>query len=57
VAFARRLTLCGAAQLAGRDDDLVSVTPVLDRCAGRFADPDFIGTEPSAEGLSALRAA
>ena len=24
--------------LAARDDDLVSVAPVLDRCAGRFAD-------------------
>ena len=31
----------GAAHLAGRDDDLVSVAPLLDRCAGRFADPDL----------------
>src|SRR5271166_2692932 len=30
-----------AAHLAGRDDDLVCVTPLLDRCAGRFADPDL----------------
>ncbi len=36
--------------------DLVSVAPLLDRCAGRFADPISIGTEPSAEALSALRA-
>jgi len=27
--------------LAGRDDDLVSVAPLLDHCAGRFADPDL----------------
>ena len=46
-----------AAHLAGRDDDLVSVAALLDRCAGRFADPDFNRTEPSAEALSALRAA
>jgi hypothetical protein len=36
-------------------DDLVSVAPLPDRCAGRFAD--LIETEPSAEALSALRAA
>ena len=39
-----------AAHLAGRDDELVSVA-LLDRCAG------LIDTEPSAEPLSALRAA
>ena len=44
--------------LAGRDDDLASVAPLLDRCAGRFADPDLsIETEQSAEAVSALRAA
>jgi len=31
----------GAAHLAGRDDGLVSVAPLLDRSAGRFADPDL----------------
>ena len=31
-----------APHLAGPgDDDLVSVAPLLDRCAGRFADPDL----------------
>ncbi|HKN30306.1 MAG TPA: hypothetical protein VJY34_21480 [Roseiarcus sp.] len=30
-----------AAHLAGRDDGLASVAPLLDRCAGRFADPDL----------------
>ena len=30
-----------AARLAGRDDGLVSVAPLYDRCAGRFADPDL----------------
>ena len=58
------LTPCGrglsngrktGAHLAGRDDDLVSVAPLLDRSAGRFAG--LIETEPSAEALSALRAA
>jgi len=44
-----------AAHLSGRDDGLVSVAPLLDRCAGRFGD--LIATEPSAEALSALRAA
>jgi putative transposase len=29
------------AHLAGRDDDLVSVAPLLDRCGRRFADPDL----------------
>ena len=27
--------------LVGRYDDLVSGAPLLDRCAGRFADPDL----------------
>jgi hypothetical protein len=31
----------GAAHLAGHDDGLVSVAPLLDRCASRFADPDL----------------
>jgi putative transposase len=44
-----------AAHLARRDDALVSVAPLLDRCGGRFAD--LLETEPSAEALSALRAA
>ncbi|HKN30302.1 MAG TPA: hypothetical protein VJY34_21460 [Roseiarcus sp.] len=34
-----------------RDDGLVTVAPLLDRCAGRFAD--LVETEPSAEALSA----
>jgi hypothetical protein len=42
----------GVAHRAGRDDDLVSVEPLLDRCARRFAD--LIETEPSAEALPAL---
>ncbi len=44
-----------AAHLAGRDDGLVSVAPLLGRCAGGFAD--LIATEPPPEALSALRAA
>lgn len=46
-----------AAHLSGRDDALVSVRPLLDRCAGRFTD--LIETAPpgEAEALSALRAA
>ncbi len=31
----------GATHLAGRDEGLVSVAPLLDRCAGGFADPDL----------------
>jgi hypothetical protein len=31
------------------------VAPLLDRCPGRLADPISIGTQPSAEALSALR--
>ena len=38
----------GAAHLAGRDDGVVSVAPRVGRCAGGFADPDLIETEPSA---------
>ncbi len=43
------------AHLSGRDDELVSVAPLLDRCGGHFGD--LIETAPSAEALSALRAA
>ena len=43
------------AHLAGRDDGLVSVEPLLERCGGRFAD--LIETEPTTEALAALRAA
>ena len=41
-----------AEHLTGRDDDLVSVERLLERCAGRFADV-VVETEPSAEALSA----
>ena len=41
--------------LSGRDDGLVSVAPLIERCGGRFAD--LIETAPSAEAVSALRAA
>jgi putative transposase len=43
-----------AAHLAGRDDGLVSVAPLLERCGGGFAD--LIATPPSAEAVAALRA-
>ena len=43
------------AHLSGRDDGLAVVGPLLDRCAGRFAD--LMETEPSADALSTLRAA
>jgi putative transposase len=43
------------AHLAGHDDGLVSVAPMIERCGGRFAD--LIETAPSAETVSALRAA
>ena len=43
------------AHLAGEDDGLVTVRPLLERCGGRFAD--LIETPPGAEVLSALRAA
>jgi putative transposase len=43
------------AHLSGRDDPLVSVAPLIERCGGRFAD--LIETASSAETVSALRAA
>ena len=43
------------AHLEGRDDALVSVAPLLDRCGGRFAD--LLDAPASAEAISALRAA
>ncbi len=43
------------AHLLGRDDALVSVAPLIERCGGRFAD--LIDMAPSAEAVSALRAA
>jgi putative transposase len=43
------------AHLEGRDDGLVSVGPLLERCGGRFAD--LLDAPPSAGTLSALRAA
>ncbi len=43
------------AHLAGRDDELVHVAPLLSRAAGRFTD--LLDTEPDAEKLAALRAA
>ncbi len=42
-------------RLAGRDDELVSVAPLLERFGGRFVEA--IKTAPSAEALSAPRAA
>ena len=50
----RRWSSVGA-HLLGRDDGLVSVAPLIERCGGRFAD--LIETAPSVEALSALRAA
>ena len=41
------------AHLAGRDDGLVEVAPLLDRCGGRFAD--LIAEEPDPAGIAALR--
>jgi putative transposase len=43
------------AHLEGRDDGLVSVAPLVERCGGCFAD--LLDTAPSAGALSALRAA
>ncbi|MGD0335236.1 MAG: transposase [Xanthobacteraceae bacterium] len=43
------------AHLRGRDDELVSVAPLLDRAAGRFAD--LLETGPTPEELTAIRAA
>jgi len=44
-----------AAHLEGRDDGLVTVAPLIQRCAGRFAD--LLASEPSPEAVSALRGA
>ena len=43
------------AHLAGRDDGLVEVAPLLERCGGRFAD--LIAEEPNPARIAALRAA
>jgi putative transposase len=43
------------AHLKGRDDELVSVGPLLSRCAGRFAD--LLDEEPDPAALAGLRAA
>jgi len=43
------------AHLEGRDDGLVSVAPLIDRCGGRFSD--LLDAPVSAEAVSALRAA
>jgi putative transposase len=43
------------AHLAGGDDGLVTVAPLLDRCAGRFAD--LLDDEQDSGALTALRAA
>jgi len=44
-----------SAHLAGRDDGLVEVAPLLERCDGRFAD--LIAEEPEPALVAALRAA
>ncbi len=44
-----------AAHLAGRDDRLVEVAPLIERCGGRF--PDLIAEEPDPAKIAALRAA
>ena len=41
------------AHLAGRDDGLVEVAPLLERCGGRFAD--LIAQEPDPARIAALR--
>lgn len=43
------------AHLAGRDDELVSVAPLLERCGGRFGD--LIDAPGASEPIAALRAA
>jgi putative transposase len=43
------------AHLLGRDDGLVSVAPLIERCGASFAD--LIETAPSADAAAALRAA
>jgi putative transposase len=44
-----------AAHLAGRDDGLVTVVPLIERCSGRFSD--LIDEAPPGEAIAALRAA
>jgi putative transposase len=44
-----------AAHVAARDDGLAAVAPLLDRCAGRFADR--LDDEQNPAPLTALRAA
>src|SRR5271165_1874585 len=44
-----------SAHLVGRDDGLVEVAPLLERCGGRFAD--LIAEEPDPARIAALRAA
>ena len=41
--------------LAGRDDELATVAPLLERCSGRFAD--LIDAPLAPEAIAALRAA
>jgi putative transposase len=43
------------AHLAGRDDGLVEIAPLLERCGGRFAD--LIAEEPDPARVATLRAA
>jgi putative transposase len=43
------------AHLAGQDDGIVATAPILERCAGRFAD--LIDAEPEARQMAALRGA
>ena len=43
------------AHLARRDDGLIEVAPLLDRCGGRFAD--LMAEEPDPAKIAALRAA
>jgi putative transposase len=43
------------AHLAGLDDGLVNVAPLLERCAGRFSD--LIATDPAPQAITALRGA
>ncbi len=43
------------AHLSGKDDGIVATRPILERCAGRFAD--LIEAEPDVRRIAALRAA
>ncbi len=43
------------AHLSGRDDELVAAAPLIDRCAGRFAD--LLEDDPDLAKTAALRAA